>query len=212
MADATSSKSNEWLVPTALGVLGAGAGLIGGARTNAQNLKIAREQMLWQQYMSNTSAQRAVADYKAAGLNPALAYDKGASTPGGASATMGNTVGDAINAGVSSAQSARALQQQMRIAQEQNEASLRNTEANIQKTASERANNLITSQLLDQQLRFNQVSQPVDLRTKSAQALLQEYLLPGARNTANFENLLGRASPAMTGARTLSEVFKNLKK
>lgn len=212
MPDATSSDRNDWLVPASLAILQAGGSLIGGSRTNAANLKIAREQMMFQQYMSNTSAQRAVADYKAAGLNPALAYDKGASTPGGASATMGNTVGDAINAGVSSAQAARQLRQQMRIAQENHESTIRNIEANTQKTASERANNLITSQLLDQQLRFNQVSQPVDLRTRAADALLKEYLLPGARNTANFENLLGRASPAMTGARTLSEVFKNLKK
>lgn len=203
---------NEWLLPAGLGILGAGASLIGGSRSNAANVRIAREQMMWQQYMSNTSAQRAVADYKAAGLNPALAYDKGASSPGGASATMGNTIGDAVSQGISSAQSARALTQQMRIAQEQNQANLRNIEAQTQKTSSEYANNLITSQLLDQQLRFNAINQPSQSRTLAADALLREYLLPGARNTANFENLLGRASPAMTGARTLSEVFKNLKK
>ena len=59
---------------------------------NSMNLEIAREQMAFQERMSNTAWQRGVADMRAAGINPAVAWSQGgASTPGGSSATMINS-------------------------------------------------------------------------------------------------------------------------
>lgn len=77
----------------AAGVSG-GLAAFGQERTNAQNAQLARDQMAFQERMSGTSYQRAVADMMAAGLNPMLAYSQGgSSTPSGQTAVMQNALG-----------------------------------------------------------------------------------------------------------------------
>ncbi|WNK13450.1 MAG: DNA pilot protein [Microvirus sp.] len=60
---------------------------------NQQNATMAQNQMDFQREMSNTAYQRQMADMRAAGLNPILAYQKGggSSTPPGASGTASGT-------------------------------------------------------------------------------------------------------------------------
>jgi hypothetical protein len=75
---------------------------LGGTSANQQRDYQARRQMAFQEDMSNTSYQRAMADMKAAGLNPMLASKVGgASTPSGAMAQMADVITPAVMAGTS---------------------------------------------------------------------------------------------------------------
>ena len=102
-----------------------GSALIGGAaqglgqhQANRQNLKIAREQMAFQERMSSTAYQRAVADMRAAGINPMLATSAGgASTPGGASAAMQNVLGGASSSAMQAARLRTELSNMMKTGQ-----------------------------------------------------------------------------------------------
>lgn len=78
--------------------------LIGGKMAQDASQDMAREQMSFQERMSNTAHQREVADLRAAGLNPILSTRHGgASTPSGAMGTAVDYVGNAVRAGVSTA-------------------------------------------------------------------------------------------------------------
>lgn len=101
------SVCNIWpAIISAIGSIAGGALSGQGARdANQANVKLAREQMSFQERMSNTSHQREVADLKAAGLNPMLGIMKGSggsSTPPGQTAKVENTQA-AVGEGISSA-------------------------------------------------------------------------------------------------------------
>lgn len=91
----------------------------GVSQMNKANKEMAADQMAFQERMAGSAYQRAVADMKLAGLNPALAYMQGgAQSPGGAMATMEDVVGPAV----SSIQGARRLRQELRSMQVASEA------------------------------------------------------------------------------------------
>lgn len=195
--------------------LGLGAlGAAGQVATNRTNIKLSREQMRFQERMSSTAAQRAVRDYRAAGLNPALAYDRTASSPGGVSTTIGDPVSSGINSGRAAAEGIQA----MKIARQQSEADLR-VKAQAERTGKateEEAvarGNLLRAQQIQtlNQVRYAEALQPSTVRTANANAILQEAAIPAAHNQAEWEKKLGQLGPGMNSAKTLFMLLRSLR-
>lgn len=189
----------DWLLDVAMGVLGAG----GAAATNRANARMAREQMNFQREMADTAVQRRVKDLKEAGLNVGLAYEQQAASPGGASATLGDPIGQ----GISSAMAAQRQRQELRE-QRLNNKSQRDLMLAQNEAATGAANVARQEELLKkQQFAFNAKQQPQLERQQAADTLLTEYLLPGAENEAKYQRFIGPVAKGVGTAKTLSEIL-----
>lgn len=105
-------------------LIAAGGSLLGGLlgsrgqrKANENNLRIAREQMAFQERMSSTAYQRSTKDLEKAGLNRILAIGGPSSSPGGASAVMQNAsapLAEGVKGATSSAVAAATQIQQLK--------------------------------------------------------------------------------------------------
>jgi len=182
------------LFASALGSIGpslvtGGLSALGGYFQGQSSQASAKDQMKFQERMSNTSFQRGMADLRKAGLNPILAAKVGgASTPQGAGYQVPN-IGEAFASGAHSAGSLRQmiagtektkeetknvpkagdlLSQQMRTAQAQAEAlhaQARNYNYNSAKSEAETINIEKTNKIMDQAVASSKIESEIDQTT-----------------------------------------------
>jgi len=190
-------------IPAAANVLGSAlqnrANRIEAEKARSFNAAEAQKNRNYQTRMSNTAYQRATADMRAAGINPMLAYMKGgASTPGGAAASgpaarMENEVSGAVN----SAQAARRLKTDLRVA----EAQARQAEAVAERE--EATNNALRS-YVDPVTGETQIfmgnSWPHLQKRVSAETQLKENQLPLSEAQAGFYRGIGQYAPYIAPA------------
>lgn len=175
------------LLTAAAGPLVSGiASAFGQHSANKQNVRLSREgmafegeqarqQMAFQERMSNSSYQRASEDMQLAGINPMLAYAQGgASTPGGGAASgAAATVQDVIGPAVASAQHARQLAADLKQRKAE-------TELAVQRQWTEEQNRHESRTRVD-------VNQATADQTRQNTAI-QGLSIPAARNQARIDS------------------------
>lgn len=203
--------------PATMAMLGsiasAGIGAFGQHSANKSNEQMALDQMNFQrdmahsaqdysERMSSTAVQRSVADYRAAGLNPALAYERSASSPtgvtaGGAMSRNENVMRDMPNV-MSTAMGVKLMREQ-----------LEQTKVNTQKARVEGRTAEHNRDIAETESHIAQASEPHAIRMRQLERILAELDVPKAMRTAELFDLLKLPSEGYRKIDETARKFQN---
>lgn len=179
--------------PLTIGLVSGIAGIGGSMWQNRQNVNLSREQMRFQERMSNTEIQRRMADARTAGVNPIYALGtSGASAPTGSLTHVENPLEGGISSAIDAMRSSADLHvMEANWQKTRQEARILKAEADMaEKMARQRwdIGNLQRDQL------WNVLEEifPSDVRFRRAEAERAELALPEARLKADVLSPVGR--------------------
>lgn len=208
---------DPWTVSMIGSIAGAGLGAYGQHSANATNREMAREQMDFQnrqarsaeafsERMANTAVQRSVADYRAAGLNPALAYDRSAAAPTGVMAGGAMSRNENSLAGAPNVMANALAIKEMRAGMEDRLKILRATR---EKASTDAKISETDSGIRQQDARFQLAIQPFQVRAAQLQNMLSEFQLPGKEAEKLKAKVLGWGNVGLSTAKDFSDWLKN---